>query len=312
VETGIPGNKLTSIAPVGGVFSPTDAVTVLYVPDIDKLVAIENISTLAYSIHREKRTIIPLGRSYPKFVVRGSRTIGGSLNFIVKNADPFFGILSESHVDSDFGLVYNPLPDQLSPMDIVVTYANEFGKSAFLRLYGIEILDQGLVTNISDVVLEYTNSFIARDFDVMVPSNSQWKLNKDSIYSKNIIKLGREPTSTTADYTGALNERAQLMVGVGRMNAIHVLSSDSGITNIGIVYYYDKGIKSCTASTFYDKGYDKQTDLIDSTNAHINELNSIIEQYNSAGTLPIHVIEQWPSDYRRELVNLGYVHASEL
>lgn len=307
----LPGNKLASIASVGGVFSPADAVTVLYVPDIDKLVALKNISTLAYSIHREKRTIIPLGRSYPKFVVRGSRTIGGTLNFIVQTEDPFFGILAESSVDSDFGLVYNPLPDQLSPMDVVITFMNEYGNSAFLRLYGIEIIDQGLVTNVSDSVLEYTNSFIARDFDVMVPSNAQWKLNKDDIYSKTAIILGNNAPGNNADYIGALNERAKLMVGIERMKAIQALSDDSNINQIGNIYYYKNRLLQMPAKIFYSNK-SKQQDLIDSTDKRIADLNAIITQYNTTGMLPINVIEKWPSAYRREMINLGYMHASEL
>jgi len=52
--------------------------------------------------------------------------------------------------------------DQLPPFDIVIVAANEYGKSASMRIYGIEILNEGSGFSVDDVVIDNQMTYVCR------------------------------------------------------------------------------------------------------------------------------------------------------
>jgi len=306
----VPANTVTSsIASVGG-FSPTDAILIAYVPNIGQPIAMTTVQSLSYSIHREKKSVVPLGNSYPRFVIRGSRTIAGSMTFVLTHEDPLLALSSRMKMDSDFGLLYTPLPDMITPFDIVMILQNEYGAGAYLRLYALDITDYGAVVAEQNAYVEITATYIARDIDLFIPTSSKWYLDNDNVWRKTTLFI-EEPSSDKFDFKGILNERALLLVGYDRMKLIAntSISNVEEIPSDEKVHYYDKDsatIREITSRKFYELDTGKKSTIIKATKARIDELETIIENYKESQRIPLNIIERWPDDYRRELINLGY------
>ena len=52
--------------------------------------------------------------------------------------------------------------DQIRPFDVVIVAANEYGQAASMRIYGIEILNEGSGFSIDDIVIENQMTYVAR------------------------------------------------------------------------------------------------------------------------------------------------------
>lgn len=55
--------------------------------------------------------------------------------------------------------------DQIPPFDITLAAANEYGAAATMRIYGVEILNEGSGVSIDDIVLEQQMTYVARTID---------------------------------------------------------------------------------------------------------------------------------------------------
>jgi hypothetical protein len=67
---------------------------------------------------------------------------------------------------SDLSANYQPnqawYVDQLPPFDVVIIAANEYGQAAQMRIYGIEILNEGSGFSIDDMVIENQMTYVCR------------------------------------------------------------------------------------------------------------------------------------------------------
>ena len=52
--------------------------------------------------------------------------------------------------------------DQMPPFDITITFLNEFGNTAQMRIEGVQLINEGMGMSIDDVVLEKACTFVAR------------------------------------------------------------------------------------------------------------------------------------------------------
>ena len=52
--------------------------------------------------------------------------------------------------------------DQIRPFDVVIVAMNEYGMGAQMRIYGIEILNEGSGFSIDDIVIENQMTYVAR------------------------------------------------------------------------------------------------------------------------------------------------------
>lgn len=135
----------------------------------ENIIIVGNLETISYSIHRDKMPVRTLGRTYPKDYVRGQRTIAGSMIFVQFDESPLYKIyeffnkkLENAHRFS------SPLVDEIPPFDMMLIFTNEYGFSSIIRLYGVEISDEGGTYSINDIYSETVMQFIAKDIDPMV------------------------------------------------------------------------------------------------------------------------------------------------
>jgi hypothetical protein len=52
--------------------------------------------------------------------------------------------------------------DMIPPFDIMMTFANEYGQTAFQKIYDVELLNEGSGVNVDTIVMERHFTFIAR------------------------------------------------------------------------------------------------------------------------------------------------------
>lgn len=136
--------------------------------------------TLSLSVFRDKQAVRSCGTVYPKGFTRGPREIAGSLIFTVFNEHVLYQFL-EAHA-SDFDAVNfsSAVLDQLPPVDINISFANEYGAVSRMAILGVEFLTEGQNMSIEDLLSENVVNFVARDFDPM-RSVSQRKMDENSI-----------------------------------------------------------------------------------------------------------------------------------
>lgn len=96
----------------------------------------------------------------------------------INPVDPASGNAPSSNVfqqESAFGNVLDPrddqkavtpwFSDQIPPFDITLVAANEYGAAATMRIYGVEILNEGSGVSIDDIVMEQQMTYVCRTID---------------------------------------------------------------------------------------------------------------------------------------------------
>jgi hypothetical protein len=67
-----------------------------------------------------------------------------------------------SSVGSDQELARAWYADQIPPFDVTLAAANEYGALAVMRIYGVELLNEGYGVSIDDIVSEQQHTYVAR------------------------------------------------------------------------------------------------------------------------------------------------------
>ena len=161
-------------------FSGTDAVATI-TPVGGKPRVFGEIQTISYSIYRPTTPVYTLGRINPKGVVRGQRTIAGSIIFTVFDRHVLKSVIDTLDYTNDkkandvykftgaelSEMKQNMKTDEMPPFDINITFMNEYGNSSTLNIYGVHILTEGQTMSIEDMITENTMQYIAMDIDLM-------------------------------------------------------------------------------------------------------------------------------------------------
>ena len=163
---------------------------------------IGELQSITYSVTREKAPIFTMGNPNPRAFSRGKRGIAGSMVFTVFDRDALKDLKSKTDVYrqgmNDSGIYDakgNFIPsklivphaemeaernsnvwkvakrphysDEIPPFDITISFLNEYGQSSEMRIYGIEILNEGMGLSIDDITTQKSCSFVARGMDDM-------------------------------------------------------------------------------------------------------------------------------------------------
>ena len=184
---------------------------------------IAELQAISYGITREKAPIYTMGSADPRSFSRGKRGIAGTLVFIVFDRhtvlstiggmSPDGGLLFQSDIDdvrpdystqsvtpipqpvdvTDLSANPNPLQDQvlasawyvdqIPPFDVTLAAANEYGAMAVMKIFGVELLNEGYGVSIDDMVSEQQFTYIARTIIGWTPVPSP---NLDSIAGQGV------------------------------------------------------------------------------------------------------------------------------
>jgi hypothetical protein len=158
-------------------FAGVDINATIIIPTIDRatgtlgeadVLEMAELQTISYSIHRENSPIRTLGHVNPRGFVKGGRTIAGSLIFTVFNEYAFYRIKEFRQIMAETGLFFAPLADMLPPFDIVLSFFNEYGLGAKMKIYGVTIVDEGGTMSVDDLITEQTYTFMARGIQPLI------------------------------------------------------------------------------------------------------------------------------------------------
>lgn len=150
---------LSVYGPKHNTYAGTDIVATILVPNEKTDLVLGELQTISYSIHRENSPVRVLGNVNPAGFVRGPRTIAGSLIFTQFDEYTFYRLQQFKDVTKH---TLFPLADMLPPFDIIITFANEYGRTSKMKIFGVTIIDEGGTMSIDDMVSEQTYTYMAR------------------------------------------------------------------------------------------------------------------------------------------------------
>ena len=140
-------------------FSGTDTLAFIMMPGSSPVV-IGSLTTISYSMYRNKKPVINIGRTNINGVTRGSRIFAGTMIFTLINQH----WLKELQEQLEWLSGFEELKvDELPLFDIMIVSANEYGNYVSMYIYGIDFTDEAQTISVEDLFTENTFSFIARD-----------------------------------------------------------------------------------------------------------------------------------------------------
>lgn len=152
-------------------FSGTDTIAFLMMPGCSPVV-IGSLTTISYSMFRNKKPVINIGRTNINGVTRGSRIFAGTMIFTLINQH-WLRELQDQFKDPSMAKYGDYLSnvqelkvDELPLFDIMIVSANEYGSAVAMYIYGIDFTDEAQTISVEDLFTENTFSFIARDISV--------------------------------------------------------------------------------------------------------------------------------------------------
>lgn len=124
----------------------------------EKVYSLGSLQTLSVSTHQDKKPVRVIGSMNALDYTMGQRTIAGSLVFAV--FDKHFATEMFNDLTNATGRTFF-LPDELPALDITITFANEYGRTSRMAIYGVRIINEGQVMSINDLYTENTYQFVA-------------------------------------------------------------------------------------------------------------------------------------------------------
>lgn len=124
----------------------------------EKVYTLGSLQTLSVSTHQDKKPVRVIGSANALDYTLGQRTIAGSLVFAV--FDQHFATEMFDDLKATTGKEFF-LPDELPALDITITFANEYGRTSRMAIYGLRIINEGQVMSINDLYTENTYQFVA-------------------------------------------------------------------------------------------------------------------------------------------------------
>lgn len=150
-------------------FSGTDTLAFILMPGSNP-VCIGSLTTISYSMFRNKKPVINIGRTNINGVTRGSRIFAGTMIFTLINQH----WLRELQEELDWLGNFEELKvDELPLFDIMIVSANEYGSYVTMYIYGIDFTDEAQTISVEDLFTENTFSFVARDISIFKAGNVQ-------------------------------------------------------------------------------------------------------------------------------------------
>jgi hypothetical protein len=192
---------------------------------------IGSLQTLTYSIHMDKFPVRSVGNANAKDYVFGPRTIAGSLIFAVFNKHFAYELMETASKTSGLEK-YHFLMDEMPPFNITVSFANEYGETARLALYGVRIINEGQTMSVNDIYTENTYQFVATDIEYLNDGTGSSSEGLARTYADQVMSGVRtaSPESNPIPSEGVAEQGPQVSVQSGN-NSMTVNVGGSSATD---------------------------------------------------------------------------------
>lgn len=193
-------------------FSGADSLVFIMMPGC-KPICLGTITTLSYSIYREKSQVSLIGRINVGGFTRGVRLVAGTMIFTVLNQHWVNELVDQLPWLQEYE---NIKADELPIFDLMIVSANEYGACVNAFIYGVDVAEEGQVVSVEDMFTESTCRFIARDIDVF---------KEDKTVGTSLKGAGTVRSFTVGQPTDSITNRVQanfFNVGSTRRDAVEV------------------------------------------------------------------------------------------
>lgn len=205
-------------------FSGTDSLAFMLLPD-SKPILLGSLTTLSYSMYRDKKPVSLVSRINISGYTRGMRVIAGTMIFTLVNQHMTKDLIEQVPYLAEHGKIK---ADELPLFDIMVISANEYGSATKMMIYGVDITDDAQVLSIQDLFTENTFNFVARDLDEF------------TAYKDSVVKSSRKrSTSINAvmPYDFDIdNYESSRMLFLNNIRNDDLVSVQSELVNNGLLY----------------------------------------------------------------------------
>lgn len=171
-------------------YSGADCRAYAFFPDDPgNMVDLSSLATISISVHEAKSPVRRLGERGVSGYTKGIRTIAGSMVFLVIEDHPLWKLIhaNNNYFSTDWNrdlersisrINKRKLSTMIRPFNIMLVYQTEIIKNtsldhakkfttnekASLIIEKIDILNEGLVTSVNDMVTEVQMQFVAQDY----------------------------------------------------------------------------------------------------------------------------------------------------
>lgn len=180
-------------------FSGTDTLAFIMMPGCTPVV-IGSLTTISYSMFRNKKPVINIGRTNINGVTRGSRIFAGTMIFTLINQH-WLRDLQEQEAVSYLKDFKELKVDELPLFDIMIVSANEYGSAVSMYIYGIDFTDEAQTISVEDLFTENTFSFVARDLSTFEKLDPKYNLLTDSSPSDDTSGTSQTVGNVDSSYT---------------------------------------------------------------------------------------------------------------
>ena len=194
-------------------------------------VDLEGLATISYSIYEAKSPVRRLGHRAVSGYTKGIRTVAGSMVFLVIEDHPLAELVKQEnkskmwsedldkkgHSYKSIDRVKRYVSTMLKPFNIGLFYKTEIGfndlsesyeyspmyrtsfnEMAHLVISGVEIVSEGMVTSVNDMVTEVTMQFVAHDV---------FNIERQDAGSKSEIVAGAKPLDQRGGILGTTSTK---------------------------------------------------------------------------------------------------------
>ena len=182
-------------------------------------VVMGSVQTVSYSIYRKLSPINNIGNVNAKDYVGGPRTVAGSLVFTVFHQHWATELMDEFYKAEGYAMNRKVLMDEIAPIDLTISMANEYGVKSRLAIYGVRLFSEGQVMSINDIYTENTYQYVALNIDYLAniqveediwgrylkeraAFNAADQAYKDAMKMQPVMDGGSRTTSSTPDSFG--------------------------------------------------------------------------------------------------------------
>lgn len=172
-------NKSMTISKFYKSFSGTDTIAFLMFPGI-KPIVIGSLTTISYSMFRNKVPVINIGRTNINGITRGSRIYAGTMVFTLINKHWLRELQDQASYLQDYPTLK---VDELPLFDIMIISSNEYGSSCSMFIYGIDFTDEAQTLSVEDLFTENIFKFVAREVSVFDENIITASESKKTLYT---------------------------------------------------------------------------------------------------------------------------------
>lgn len=155
-------------------FKTFSGIDIIALSSLNTIVSrLEGLTQISWSIHKGKNPQRVIGKPTSPGRASGSRTIAGTMVFTLSDHHPLLDLVPGDYPVTNTGALestpelWQPImmPDQLPPFDLMVIMTNEYGYASMVSLYGIEIIDEGTVISVDNLITECVVQYTAVAMD---------------------------------------------------------------------------------------------------------------------------------------------------